>query len=138
MLRLPIQVARSMTQGVHRARISSLGHAVSSANRATSSWNAHIRQNVVQTPVPGPPNTQSPVPRGSDRQSAASDASRTAQLVWLAKFSLSGSVIRRTHGGKMETRKKDMLNDDERGLDKHGVQCCEKTWDGPTVWAHLW
>ncbi|KAH3974812.1 hypothetical protein HBI81_097590 [Parastagonospora nodorum] len=74
-------------------------------------------------------------------QVAAKKVTRTEQLVWLARLSLASSSMEQTRDITFTSTArsdKDMTVHRDREIATSVSTDCTKSWDGPTVWAHLW
>ncbi|OAL01531.1 hypothetical protein IQ06DRAFT_142337 [Phaeosphaeriaceae sp. SRC1lsM3a] len=140
-LKSPLHVARSITQAVRRAPVSSFGHPTQPASsymRAASAWSPSDAQGIEWYQKPRYSGGGAATPRGQVCQSLVDDRARIARLVWLAKYSLAGSLICAHRGGDMEILGKHGASDVKPRCGSAPAASYEQAWDGPTVWAHLW
>jgi len=77
--------------------------------------------------------------RRSQYQTSHEESTPTERLVWLAKQSLAASVKPKTYVANAGQAAGASTGQERREYQKaasfSGPTC---TWDGPTVWAHLW
>jgi len=79
------------------------------------------------------------LPKG--HQVATEKVTRTEQLVWLARHSLaSSSTVQTCDITFTSTARfdKEIIAHRDREIATSVSTDCTKSWDGPTVWAHLW